>query len=116
MIKEIMIGDTAVALKASAATPIRYKSLFHSDLLAELNKINQSAENIDVISQLAYVMALQGVGSDFTVASEETFYSWLDQFEATDIIMAAAEIMDIYNKNAQVTSIPKKKNVKQSAS
>lgn len=116
MTKEIMIGEKAVTLKATAATPIRYKGLFHSDLLADLNGINQVGENIDVISQLAYTMAVQGVGSDFSTASIDTYYSWLDQFEATDIVMAAAEIMDIYNQNAAVTSIPKKKNAGRSAS
>ena len=115
MTKEIMIGETAVTLRASAATPIRYKALFGSDLIKDLNSINDSGENIDSISQIAYVMALQGVGSDFTVASIDTFFSWLDQFEATAIINAGAEIMDIYNKGAQTTSVSKKKNVRRSA-
>lgn len=114
MTKDIMIGETAVTLRASAATPIRYKALFGSDLIKDLYGINDSGENIDVISQLTYVMALQGVGSDFTVASEDTFFSWLDQFEATDIINAAADIMDIYNKGAQTTSVSKKKNARRS--
>lgn len=115
MLKEVFFGETAVALKASAATPIRYKSIFHSDLLTDLNSIGENAENIDVISQLAYTMALQGVGSDFTAASQDTFYSWLDQFEAMDILTAAPEIMNVYNTNAKVTSIAKKKNAEPSA-
>ena len=75
MTKEIKIGETPVLLRANAATPIRYKTMFHSDLLSDLNQITADGANVDTLSQLAYIMALQGIGSDFSAASVDTFYS-----------------------------------------
>ena len=116
MTKEVMIGEKAVTLRASALTSVRYKALFGSDLIKDFKSIDGNTyENTDIMAQIAYVMALQGVGSDFTVASIDTFYSWLDQFEPMDILNAGDEIMNVYAKGAQTSSVPKKKNAGRSA-
>ena len=33
MVKDVMIGDKAVAMAANAASPIFFKKLFHKDML-----------------------------------------------------------------------------------
>lgn len=110
MKKIIAIGETQVALISNAATGIRYKQVFKRDVLKDLGRLD-GKENIDqldainYISQLAYIMNMQGNGT-IKNASEENYIDWLENFEEEDFqnedtIMG---ILGVWNKNLIQTS------------
>jgi hypothetical protein len=109
MYAEIMIGGKAVPMEANAATPFRFKQIFHRDFLALAAKGLEDAEAAELGTQLAYVMAMQGAKADMTKVNEESFFSWLDGFEANDIIIVLDQVMGLYNGNAKASVEPKKK-------
>lgn len=110
MYREITVGTQSIPMKATGATPIRYRSLFGEDLLSEFSNVeSNSSLAIGTISQLAYVMAMSGAGADMTKLSKDGYVEWLDQFEPFDLTEAAEAIVDLYIGNTKSTSEVKKK-------
>lgn len=110
MYREIMIGKESVPMKSNAATPIRYRQVFHKDILKELSEAEKNtALAMDSISQLAYIMAMTGSGADMSQLNEEKYIAWLEQFETFDFIEASEAIVDVYLGNTTTTSEAKKK-------
>jgi hypothetical protein len=110
MYAEIMIGAELVPMEANAATPFRFKQIFHKDFLAMASKGLEDAEAAEVGSQLAYVMAMQGAKADMTKLNEDSFYQWLEGFDPNDVILVLGKIMDLYNGNTVTTAVAKKKD------
>lgn len=102
MEKLVKIGDKEALLASNAFTPIKYKNLFGEDLLTGLSKISEDSLDIDVLSKLAYCMALQG---NKEVGDME---EWLGQFEMTDFYQALPEILQLWANNTKQVSHPKK--------
>lgn len=113
MYKIIKIGTADVPMEANAATPYRYKQVFHEDFLARVQGNMTDVEAADVGSKLAFILAMQGEKKDMNHVNESQFYEWLALFEPMDVINALDEVMNLYRGNAVATSTPKKKSVKQ---
>lgn len=109
MYREVKIGAKTVPLQANGATPLWFKQLFHKDIIALMNGAGDDIEKVtDLAPELAYVMAKQAEKADMTKASKEDFMTWLEDFEALDIIVSANEIIETYIAN-QITSVEGKK-------
>lgn len=119
MYKEVKVGNTTVPMLANGATPIRYKLIFHKDILSEFKSIEGDESKIVTIGELAYVMAMQAKAHDgkYDIArlNEEDYMTWLEQFDPFDIEMASDKIVDVYIGNTQTSSEAKKKEEKNRA-
>jgi hypothetical protein len=113
MIQTIQIGDNGgeLRLAANAATPLRFKQLFKLDLLKILSDLSQenSAELVEPITKLAYVMNMQAKGENMNALSEDGFFEWLEGFEPMDFAYASEKIMNVYLASSQPSSVAKKK-------
>lgn len=104
-----------VPFLANAATPFRYKSLFGKDLLLLFQKaVNEDGVyNIDFVSELAYVMAMQAKskteGKDLNTINRDNMIEWLEQFGGFEMFNHANDIMNVYLGNEGATSKEKKK-------
>lgn len=110
MYREIKVGEKSIPMKATGATPIRYRMLFGEDVL---NQFSNSEGNysvaIDTISKLAFIMTMAASDCDMSKLSMEGYISWLEQFEPFDLTNAADSIVDLYVGNTVGTSEVKKK-------
>lgn len=111
MYREITIGKESIPMKATGATPIRYRMVFKGDLLNEFSKVNDNYQvAIDTISQLAFIMAMSADSSvDMSKLNNASYIEWLDKFEPFDITNATDEIIDLYLGNTEGMSEVKKK-------
>jgi len=109
MVGTITFGDKAVLLEANAATPYRYKQVFHKDLLKIITHGAEDSEAAYVAMELAYIMAMSAERRDMNKLSEESCYEWLSGFNPNDIYTKAQEIMDLYNGN-MISESESKKN------
>lgn len=111
-----------VPFLANAATPFRYKELFGKDLLILFQKSmnNDGVYDIDFVSELAFVMAMQAKAKDEEIdlnhINREDMLEWLEQFGGFEMLTHSQEIMSIYLGNMKTTSKEKKKVRKPSAS
>lgn len=107
MYRKITVDGTEMELSANAATPFRFKQVFHKDLLATFaNETRAQEEGIETISQLAYIMNKQAQKADMNKLTEEDFISWLEGFEAMAFVEASEEILGVYMGSAETTSKP----------
>ncbi|MBR6821927.1 MAG: hypothetical protein IKM87_02030 [Clostridia bacterium] len=113
MVKTINLdGGKELKLAANAATPFRYKQLFGGDLLQIFQQSaekNQEAVLADVVSQLAFIMNRQAEGVNMNTISEDEFYSWLENFEPMELVLAGQAIIDTYLSSTLATVDAKKK-------
>jgi len=98
MEKIIKIGDKEVTMRATAATPLHYRNQFNKDLIVELSMM-EGKELVDldfgVFERMAYIMS--GAFKDGTSLED-----WLEQFDSmTDIIEASAEMIELWEQNAE---------------
>lgn len=118
MLKEISIGNHKVALLANGATPLYFKQTFNKDLISKVyGSEDQIAEVNDCAPELAFIMAKQAEKlNDPAIKMEalnyEAFIEWLEGFEATNLIFAADEIMNIYFNDGKPSAEAKKKQGK----
>lgn len=115
MLRGIKIGDKDVTLLANGATPVRYRQLFHKDLISRMND-SQSADDIsDMASELCFIMAKAAEKVDMNALTVEMYYDWLEQFETLDLINASEDIFTTYvGQNVTTSTAKKKQNAKQS--
>ena len=60
MFKTLNIDGREVDFSANAATPFRYRQIFHKDLLSILgNEEKAQNEGVEAVTELAFVMAKQ---------------------------------------------------------
>jgi len=102
MEKLVKIGESEVKMQSNAFTPIKYKNMFKEDLLTGLAKISTDNLDVDVLSKLAYCMALQ---ADATIGSLE---DWISQFELMDFYKALPQVVELWSDNTAQTSKSKK--------
>jgi hypothetical protein len=116
MYKEIKIGDKVIPMVANGATPMRYKLLFHKDLLVELQSSqDETSKILDSIPELAFIMAKSAEAKEgkanMSLLNQESFLERLEQFGPMDLALAADEIVNLYVGNT-LTSSERKKKVK----
>lgn len=99
MQKSVKIGETEVLMRASAATAIRYRNVFHCDIMKELMEMNPEqldASVIEKIQQLAFIMAKSAERADMTALTEDDYMTWLDQFDSLEMMKASKDIVTVY--------------------
>lgn len=105
----VKIGDKNVDMVANALTPVLYKRVFRKDFLLESQK-----KDIDmtIFQELAFVMASQAqiisAKQLMTELSVESYYEWLEGFEAMEIMEAVNDIFALYHSQTKVSSRSKK--------
>lgn len=108
-------NERTVGLKAHAGIPIRYRNLFHKDLMRDITKyIADGAETddalggiLDMVPQLAFVMAMSAEGRDMSTLKVEDFITWVEQFSSDTFTEKSGEIISIYFGSAESDSKPK---------
>lgn len=106
MYKVIKIGGKDVEMVANAATPIRYRQIFHKDLLAIITgskKMNLG----DFCTEIAFIMAKQAEKADMNKLNEESYIEWLEGFNPLDLYGATDDIWDVFNGTGETDSDPK---------
>ena len=114
MFKEVTVGGIKVPMLANAATPLRYKQLFHKDIIKEFQEVTEDVSKAtDSIPELAFIMAMAAKAkegkADMNLLNMDSYVDWLEQFEPLDLPMASEEIIDLYTGNSVTDSEPKKK-------
>lgn len=100
-------GKRTVPMLANAATPIRFKQLFHTDVLSGI-MTNDGDFDVDVVSKLAYVMAKQAAKADMNTLSFDQYVEWLEDFDSTAFIDNAEAVFEVYYNSKKNSSKSKK--------
>lgn len=103
----VKVDGKELAMAANAATPIRYKQIFHEDLMRQF----EDAEHMDyysVVTQLAYIMHTQAEKKGFAAASFDNFVTWLSGFPPLAFTDAAEDIVAVYTGTEETSAEPKK--------
>lgn len=117
MYKEVKLlttdGEKSFPMLANGATAIRYRQVFHTDLMAGIAKyshLQDAPETVDwdLPAKLGYVMAAAADGQDMNKLSVDGWLEWIEQFEGDTLWSAQDEITDIYLVNQMVASKGKK--------
>lgn len=106
MFGTVKIGDKEVEMTGNAATPYRFKQVFHEDYLKKVTG-KEEAEPADFFAKLGFIMAMQAEKKDMSKLNEESFFRWLEAFEPSDVFSAADAIADLYAQNEETASDPK---------
>lgn len=106
-------GKKNFQMLANGATAIRYRQVFHTDLMlgiAAFSKIDTQTEKVDfeLPSKLGYVMNSAAMGEDMNKLSEDGYIKWMEQFEGDTLWNANQQITDIYLVNQTTASKGKK--------
>ena len=118
MEKVITIDGKDIKCRCSAATYIKYRSVFKEDLFTELQKMaSQIGDDgaipegaLATLFQAAYIMALQG-----DPKLKVDFETWIDQFDLIGSIQGVQEIYPLLLGDHETIEEPKKKEEQQSA-
>lgn len=107
MYKTLTIDGKELAFAANAATPFRFKQVFHKDLFAILgNEEKAEQEGVQAVTELAFIMAKQAEKTDMNTLNEEAFISWLEDFGPMAFVENAEEILGVYMGSTQTTATP----------
>lgn len=103
----VKIGSKDVGMSANAASPFIYRQIFHEDFLKETQKPEFDPS---IMVKMGFVMAMQNekTMAELMKLKEEAFYEWLEGFEPLDVMMASADISNLYMGQTVKTSSPKK--------
>lgn len=107
MFKTLNIDGKEVEFSANAATPFRYRQIFHKDLLSILgNEEKAQNEGVEAVTELAFIMAKQAEKADMGKLNEEMFFEWLEGFGSMAFVNNAEDILNIYMESTETTSAP----------
>ena len=107
MFKTLNIDGKEVEFSANAATPFRYRQVFHKDLLSILgNEEKAQNEGVEAVTELAFIMAKQAEKADMGKLNEEVFFEWLEGFGSMAFVNNAEDILNIYMESTETTSTP----------
>lgn len=107
MFKTLNIDGKEIEFSANAATPFRYRQVFHKDLLSILgNEEKAQNEGVEAVTELAFIMAKQAEKADMGKLNEEVFFEWLEGFGSMAFVNNAEDILNIYMESTETTSMP----------
>ena len=107
MFKTLNIDGKEIEFSANAATPFRYRQIFHKDLLSILgNEEKAQNEGVEAVTELAFIMAKQAEKADMGKLNEEMFFEWLEGFGSMAVVNNAEDILNIYMESTETTSTP----------
>jgi hypothetical protein len=114
MFKNVEIGGITVPMLANGATPIRYRHVFHKDIITEFQQAQDDySKVVNSMPELAFIMAMQAKAQDgaidLNLLNEDKYLEWVEQFGAMDLPMASEQIINLYLGNNATSSEPKKK-------
>lgn len=102
MEKTIIIDGKEVALKVTAAMPIRYKKAFGTEYLADVDKLAKGSNlndiDISIYYNLIWVMAKT---ADKTIPDLE---AWLDSFDSFPLNKVLPEVTELLQNNNKTSS------------
>lgn len=102
----VKIGDKDIEMVANAATPFRFKAVFHKDLIVIMTG-GDTAEISEVIPEIAFIMAKQAEKADMNKLNIDTFLDWLEQFAPLDVYTASDGIWSVFNGTGETNTDPK---------
>ncbi len=117
MFREIKLlttdGEKSFPMLANGATAVRYRQVFHTDLIAGVTKfsrLNVEPDKVDfeLPGKLGYIMNSAAEKKDMNTLSEDGYMEWLEQFEGDTLWSANGPIMEIYLVNQTAASEGKK--------
>lgn len=107
MFKTLNIDGKEIEFSANAATPFRYRQIFHKDLLSILgNEEKAQNEGVEAVTELAFIMAKQAEKADMGKLNEEVFFEWLEGFGSMAFVNNAEDILNIYMESTETTATP----------
>ena len=107
MFKTLNIDGREIEFSANAATPFRYRQVFHKDLLSILgNEEKAENEGVEAVTELAFIMAKQAEKADMGKLNEEVFFEWLEGFGSMAFVNNAEDILNVYMESTETTSMP----------
>lgn len=107
MFKKLNIDGREIDFSANAATPFRYRQVFHKDLLSILgNEEKAQNEGVEAVTELAFIMAKQAEKADMGKLNEEVFFEWLEGFGSMAFVNNAEDILNIYMESTETTATP----------
>ena len=107
MFKTLNIDGKEIEFSANAATPFRYRQIFHKDLLSILgNEEKAQNEGVEAVTELAFIMAKQAEKADMGKLNEEVFFEWLEGFGSMAFVNNAEDILNVYMESTETTSMP----------
>ncbi len=112
--KKIQIGNKEVEFKATAATPIYYRTLFHREFMRDMEKLAKTfeehkeegempLESLEIFEDVAYCMAKQAAPS---IGDK---IDWFDGFDMFSIYEVLPHIIELWGVN-QSSMVNIKKN------
>ena len=104
---KIKIDGNDMEFAANAATPIRFKQVFHGDLM-RIAQDTEHADYYEMVTQLAYILNRQGEQKGFSDASVEDYCEWLEGFSPMAFVEVADEIVSVWTDSQKGTSKAKK--------
>lgn len=115
MLGKINAGGKELEVLANAATPIRYKQVFHRNLMGFFLGKETDETNAEMVQELAYIMVRAAERADMGKLSYEDYIEWLEGFDALAFSNqeTASALIDVYQGN-QITDSEVKKNQDQS--
>lgn len=120
MEKTITIGTQEVKFKATAATPVHYRNMFHRDMMIDMQQLitedksvkeddgkHFSINSLEIFENISYIMARSGAENspDFPESPVE----WLDGFDMFNIYEVLPTIVELWGINQKTLSKRKKK-------
>ena len=111
MFGKIHAGGKTLEVLANAATQIRYKQVFHRNLMGFFLGKGTDEDNAETVQELAYIMARAAERADMGKLSYDDYIEWLEGFEPLAFANqeTASEIIDVYQGN-QIADSEVKKN------
>ena len=107
MFKTLNIDGKEIEFSANAATPFRYRQIFHKDILSILgNEEKAQNEGVEAVTELAFIMAKQAEKADMGKLNEEVFFEWLEGFGSMAFVNNAEDILNVYMESTETTSMP----------
>lgn len=103
----INIDGREMEFAANAATPIRFKQIFKTDLM-RMFQDTENADHYEAVTQLAYIMNAQAEGKGFSGKSFDDYCTWLEGFTPMAFLNVAEEIVAVWTESETTTSTPKK--------
>lgn len=103
---------------ANGMTQYRYRQLTKHDLTKDMSSLINGSEigddaDFTIVDKLAYIMNMSAVKADMNKLNEESFFGWIEQFDSSNSIKIAADMINLYYGNKESTSESKKKDEEQ---
>lgn len=112
MFGKIKIDGKDYEMNANAATPIRYKGVFHKDFLSVMSEITDvnAPEVSNVSSEIAFIMNMSAKKADMSMLSYDDYIAWLEEIESPiAFVECAPDILEFYTNTMDGSSESKKK-------